>query len=53
LYRSSYSSAFLKKIVHEIKSFGIVKQAFIYFNNDYDAVAVRNANEMKAIVNRK
>jgi uncharacterized protein YecE (DUF72 family) len=31
----------------------MVKQAFIYFNNDYDAVAIRNANEMKAIVNHK
>jgi uncharacterized protein YecE (DUF72 family) len=53
LYRSSYSTAYLKKIVHEIKSQAMVKQAFIYFNNDYDAVAIRNANEMKAIVNHK
>jgi len=53
LYRSSYSTAYLEKIVHEIKSGSMVKQAFIYFNNDYDAVAIRNANEMKAFANRK
>jgi len=53
LYRSSYSTTYLKKIVHEIESHRMIKQAFIYFNNDYDAVAIRNANEMKAIANRK
>ena len=53
LYRSSYSNAYLQKIVREIKLFARVKNAFIYFNNDYDAVAIRNANEMKAIVKRK
>jgi len=53
LYRSSYSNAYLQKIIREIKLFARVKNAFIYFNNDYDAVAIRNADEMKAIVNRK
>lgn len=53
LYRSSYSSDFLEKVTKEIKSFPKVKKAFIYFNNDFDGVGIKNAKEMKKMVERK
>lgn len=46
LYRSSYSSISLKKIVKEIKALVNVKEAFIYFNNDYGGVGIKNAKTM-------
>lgn len=49
LYRSSYSSSFLKKIIAEIKLYPGVKKVFIYFNNDYGGVAVKNAQEINAL----
>lgn len=49
LYRSSYSSSFLKKIIAEIKLYPGVKKVFIYFNNDYEGVAVKNAQEINAL----
>jgi uncharacterized protein YecE (DUF72 family) len=53
LYRSSYSNAYLQKIIREIKLFARVRNAFIYFNNDYDAVAIKNATEMKSLLEKK
>lgn len=50
LYRSSYSLSFLKKIIKEIKTLVKVKEAFIYFNNDYDGVGIENAKEMIKLV---
>lgn len=49
LYRSSYSNKFMKHITNEINTNDKVKNAFVYFNNDYDAVAVDNALKMKDI----
>ena len=46
LYRSSYSSISLKKIVKEIKALVNLKEAFIYFNNDYGGVGIKNAKTM-------
>lgn len=50
LYRSSYSKEFLQGIVNAVKSNGMVNQGWFYFNNDYDAVGVKNAEEMVALI---
>lgn len=47
LYASRYSRAALRKIKDEITDSDKTKTAFIYFNNDSDANAVRNASELK------
>jgi len=46
LYKSLYSIASLKKIVNDIKKSRSVKKAFIYFNNDVNASAIKNARQM-------
>lgn len=50
LYRSPYSAEFLRKVVDAVKSNKRVKQGWLYFNNDYDAVGVANAKEMIAMI---
>jgi uncharacterized protein YecE (DUF72 family) len=50
LYRSSYKKSTLKKIINEIEASGKIKKAFIYFNNDVDASAIKNAKEMIKMV---
>jgi uncharacterized protein YecE (DUF72 family) len=50
LYRSRYSVEFLQKVVDSIKSNHHVKEAWCYFNNDYDAIGVINAKEMLGMV---
>ncbi|MGN6533847.1 MAG: DUF72 domain-containing protein [Ginsengibacter sp.] len=50
LYSSSYSTANLKKMIKSIKSSRKIKSAFIYFNNDIGGNAIKNAQEMKAMV---
>jgi len=50
LYRSPYSIGFLQDVVNAVKSNPNVKEGWFYFNNDYDAVGVRNAKEMIALV---
>lgn len=50
LYRSPYSKEFLQGIVNAVKSNGMVNQGWFYFNNDYDAVGVKNAEEMVALI---
>jgi uncharacterized protein YecE (DUF72 family) len=50
LYRSPYSKEFLQGIVNAVKSNGMVNQGWFYFNNDYDAVGVKNAEEMAALI---
>jgi uncharacterized protein YecE (DUF72 family) len=50
LYRSPYSEEFLQKVVNDVKNNSKVKEGWFYFNNDYDAVGVRNAKEMIALV---
>ena len=52
LYQSTYKILTLKKIINEIKTSGETKKAFIYFNNDIDVSAVKNAKEMIALTNR-
>jgi uncharacterized protein YecE (DUF72 family) len=51
LYQSPYEIADLKKIIDEVESSGKTKRAFIYFNNDIDVSAVRNAKEMIGLIN--
>ena len=50
LYRSPYKKATLKKIIKEIEAGGMIKEAFVYFNNDIDASAIKNAKEMSELV---
>jgi uncharacterized protein YecE (DUF72 family) len=50
LYRSPYSKDFLQKIVNAVKDHPHVKEGWFYFNNDYDAVGVRDAKEMIKLV---
>jgi uncharacterized protein YecE (DUF72 family) len=53
LYKSPYKKSTLKKIINEIHSSGKIKKAFIYFNNDVDASAIKNAKQMIEIISRK
>jgi uncharacterized protein YecE (DUF72 family) len=49
LYRSRYSIDFLQKVANAIKAGQNTKEAWCYFNNDYDATGVFNAMEMIGI----
>jgi uncharacterized protein YecE (DUF72 family) len=46
LYRSSYTTEFLQFVVSMIKANPAARNAWIFFNNDYDAVGVENAKRM-------
>jgi uncharacterized protein YecE (DUF72 family) len=48
-YRHNYSNAELEKWVERIKASG-AKRAWIYFNNDYEAHAPRNAAAMRRLL---
>ena len=50
LYRSPYSKDFLQKVTDVVKQNSRVREGWFYFNNDYDAVGVRNAQEMEELV---
>ncbi|WP_428329552.1 DUF72 domain-containing protein [Mucilaginibacter sp.] len=50
LYRSPYSHDFLQQIVNAIKDNIHTKEAWCYFNNDYDAVAIANAKDMMGMI---
>jgi uncharacterized protein YecE (DUF72 family) len=50
LYRSPYKKSTLKKMIKEIEASGKTKKAFIYFNNDIDASAIKNAEGMIEMV---
>jgi uncharacterized protein YecE (DUF72 family) len=50
LYRSPYSKAFLQKVVKIVKRNTRVGEGWVYFNNDYNAVGLKNAEEMIALV---
>ncbi|HEY9004207.1 MAG TPA: DUF72 domain-containing protein [Mucilaginibacter sp.] len=50
LYRSPYSKEFLQGVVNAVKSNNKVKTGWFYFNNDFDAVGVRNAEDMIALI---
>jgi len=46
LYRSPYSKDFLEKIINVVKQNPNTREGWFYFNNDFDAVGVANANDM-------
>lgn len=50
LYRSRYSIAFLQEVVNKIQACKSVKEAWCYFNNDFDAIGVINGREMMGLV---
>jgi uncharacterized protein YecE (DUF72 family) len=50
LYRSPYSKEFLQGVVNAVKRNDRVKAGWFYFNNDFDAVGVRNAEDMIALI---
>jgi len=50
LYRSPYSKEFLRGVIDAVKSNNRVKTGWFYFNNDFDAVGVRNAEDMIALI---
>jgi uncharacterized protein YecE (DUF72 family) len=50
LYRSPYSKEFLQGVVNAVKSNKQAKTGWFYFNNDFDAVGVRNAEDMIALI---
>ena len=50
LYRSPYSKEFLRRVVNAVESNKQAKTGWFYFNNDFDAVGVRNAEDMIALI---
>lgn len=50
LYRSPYSKEFLQGVVNAVKSNNKVKTGWFYFNNDFDAAGVRNAEDMISLI---
>jgi uncharacterized protein YecE (DUF72 family) len=51
LYQSPYTLAYLKKFVKDITTSKKIRNAFVYFNNDIGGNAIKNAKEMKEMVN--
>jgi uncharacterized protein YecE (DUF72 family) len=49
LYRSLYDESFLHRIRDEIQAQAGVQEAYVYFNNDIDASAIGNAQQMRAL----
>jgi uncharacterized protein YecE (DUF72 family) len=47
-YKSPYEFSVLQQVSDDIANDDRVKEAFIYFNNDIDASAIKNATEMSA-----
>lgn len=53
LYQSPYSTEYLEKFIKDVQASDKTKKAFIYFNNDIGCNAVKNATEMKVLVEKK
>lgn len=53
LYRSPYSTASLSKTATTIQAFRGIDDVYIYFNNDIDVAAIRNAMEIQSMVKTK
>lgn len=49
LYRSSYSREKLQQVMNALRSFRGVRDIYVYFNNDIDAAAVRNARQLQRL----
>ncbi|HEY2582551.1 MAG TPA: DUF72 domain-containing protein [Mucilaginibacter sp.] len=52
LYRSPYSTEFLRNVADSIEHNKNAKEAWCYFNNDFYAVAIANAKEMLGMVSK-
>jgi uncharacterized protein YecE (DUF72 family) len=50
LYRSPYTLEKMSGIVEAIKRFRSIDDVYIYFNNDIDVSAIRNAREIQGLV---
>lgn len=50
LYRSLYSSEYLNDFVNKVVAFRKTKKVFVYFNNDIGCNAIKNAQELKEII---
>ena len=50
LYKSPYELSVLQNTVDKIRSFDKLREAFIYFNNDIETSAVRNAKELIELI---
>jgi uncharacterized protein YecE (DUF72 family) len=50
LYFSSYSNKALKSVVENIRRKRGVDDVYIYFNNDIDVAAVRNAKAVQRLI---
>jgi uncharacterized protein YecE (DUF72 family) len=53
LYASAYSTQTLKQIADGIGRFRGVAEVYAYFNNDIHAEAIRNARELRGMVQRR
>jgi uncharacterized protein YecE (DUF72 family) len=49
LYYSGYSDEKLQEIIHAIKKSNLIKNAYLYFNNTADVVAIDNARQAIAL----
>ncbi len=50
LYATKYSQEKLISVRNAIQKAGETKTAFVYFNNDFNAYAVKNALKMKDLI---
>ena len=50
LYRSLYSTEYLKEFVNKVLTFRKTKKVFVYFNNDIGCHAIKNAQALKEII---
>ncbi|MBO2011880.1 DUF72 domain-containing protein [Hymenobacter negativus] len=46
LYRSPYEEGFLRRVMEQVRAQQPVEEAYLYFNNDIDASAIGNAQQM-------
>ena len=50
LYKSPYSENYLQQVVTQVEATQQVREAYLYFNNDIDASAIGNAQQMQELV---
>ena len=50
LYKSPYSQPFLERVANEIMLNKKSKKAFLFFNNDIDGSAIKNARQLQQII---
>ena len=50
LYKSPYSTEYLKDFVNKVTTFRKTKKVFVYFNNDIGCNAIKNAQELQKII---